>query len=825
MLIQESAQESWAFRSLETLLQDVQYGLRMVRRNSGFTAAVTLCLALGIGANTAVFTLIEVALLRILPVREPAELVQVVHTGTEVAAESESSERTNYDLFRHLRDHHQSLAGLFLVHPGRSKAVVDGVAELVQLQEVTGDYYTILGVGAVIGRTIVRDDSSDSGCRPVAVLSYDYWQRRFGGDSGALGRAIHIDDVAYAVVGVTPRSFFGLQTSRGADITVPMNGARQEPGWYSMAIFGRLRSGVSATQAGAELDGLFQQYLRGLAQPEHVRAASFARLDLIPASRGFADLRRRFSRPLLALMTMVSLVLVVACANVASLLLARATIRERELTLRMALGAGRWRIYRQLLTEGILLSFLGGLAGLLLAWKGTRALAGLTLDEGLTRTLSAPPNAAVLGFTLAVSVFVGILCSLVPLLRAQAMAPAGGRAVVGGLSAVGKTLVVLQLAVSVVLLSGAGLFVRSLNNLKGVELGADGRVLGFAVDMGGYKDERLPALQMELLQRLQSLPGVRHAALTTIPPLSGNEDGKPVAAPGYEASEGESTVAQVNGVSGEYFATFGVQILTGRSLAESDTRNSARVVVVSESLARHYFGTVNLVGKRLGFGRLRHQVAGQAEIVGVARDALYRRSLRDAPPNMIYMPYSQMNEPAETVDFGMRADGNPEALANIARRTVRVLAPMALVAPSRTLAQQADDILVLERLLAALGSAFGILCLAITAVGLYGLLAYSVARRTAEIGLRIALGAERGRILWLVVRDSMVVFVAGTAAGLAVAFIVLKPVAGLLFGVNPADPISLAAAIGLLAAVTLVASAVPAMRAARVDPNTALRYE
>jgi predicted permease len=829
MLIQESAQESWAFRSLENLLQDVQYGLRMVRRSPGFAAAVTLCLALGIGANTAIFTLIEVALLRILPVREPAELVQVVHTGTEVAAESESSESTNYDLFRHLRDHHQSLAGLFLVDPGRGKAVVDGVAELVQLQEVTGDYYTILGVGAVIGRTIVRDDSSDSGFRPVAVLGYDYWQRRFGGDPGALGRVIHIEGVAYTVVGVTPRSFFGLQRSRGADITVPMNGAKQEPGWYSMAIVGRLRSGVSATQARTELDGLFQQYLRGLAQPERVRAASFARLDLVPASRGFAGLRRRFSRPLLALMAMVSLVLVVACANVAILLLARATIRRRELAVRMALGAGRGRINRQLLTEGILLSFFGGAAGLILAWKGTQALASLTVDEGLTRTLSAPPNAVVLGFTLAVSAFVGILFSLAPVLRAQAMAPAeslaGGRAVVGGRSAVGKTLVVLQLAVSVVLLAGAGLFVRSLNNLKGVELGADGRVLEFAVDMDGYKEGRLPALQMELLQRLESLPGVRHAALTTIPPLSGNEDGKPVAVPGYEVREGESIVAQVNGVTGEYFATFGVPILTGRSLAESDSRNSAKVVVISESLARHYFGTVNPVGKRLGFGRLRNQAAGQAEIVGVARDALYRRSLREAPPDMIYVPYSQMNESADTVDFGLRVDGDPEALASAARRTVQALVPTALVAQPRTLAQQVDEILVLERLLAALGGAFGILCLALTAVGLYGLLAYSVARRTAEIGLRIALGAERGRILWLVLRESMVLFVAGTAAGLAVAFIVLKPAAGLLFGVNPADLTSLAGAIGLLAAVTLAASAVLGMRAARVDPNTALRYE
>jgi predicted permease len=821
-LIQESAQEAWTFRSLETVLQDVRYGLRTLRRNIGFTAAVTLCLALGIGANTAIFTLIEVVLLRILPVHDPAELVQVVHTGREFTAASERSESTNYELFRYLRDHNQSLAGLFLVDPGRGKAVVDGLAELVEVQEVTGDYYSILGVGAVIGRTIVREDSSDSGTRPVAVIGYDYWQRRFSGDAGVLGRVIDFDDVAYTVVGVTPRSFFGLQTSQGADITIPMNGAKQEAGWYSMAIVGRLRNGVTATHAEAELDGLFQQYLRGLALADKVRAASFARLELIPANRGFAALRRRFSRPLLALMAMVSLVLVVACANVASLLLARATIRHRELAVRIALGAGRGRIHQQLVTEGMLLSLFGGGAGLILAWKGTQALATITLDEGLTRTLSAPPNAIVFGFTVTVSLAVGILFSLVPVLRVRRMAPASlayGRAVVDGRSFVGKTLVVLQLAVSLVLLAGAGLFARSLSNLRGVELGSDGRVLGFEVDMDGYQEERLAALQIGLLDRLRALPGVRHVALTTIPPLSGNEDGKPVTVPGYEASEGKLSVAQVNGVTSEYFSTFGVRILTGRSLEESDSRNSTKVVVVSESLAHRYFGTVNPVGKRLGFGR------NQAEIVGVARDALYRRSVRQAAPDMIYVPYSQMNEPADRVDFGIRADGNPGALTNAARRAVQAVAPTALVTPSGTLAQQVDKILVLERLLAVLGGAFGLLCLLLTAVGLYGLLAYSVARRTAEIALRMAVGAERGRILWLVLRESMVLFAAGAAAGLAVALIILKPAAGLLFEVTPDDPISLTAAIGLLAAVTVVASAVPAMRAARMDPTTALRYE
>ncbi|MGH9673013.1 MAG: ABC transporter permease, partial [Bryobacteraceae bacterium] len=623
-LIQESARESWAFQSLETLGQDLRYGLRMMRRNPGFTAAVTLCLALGIGANTAIFTMIEVVLLRTLPVRAPAELVQVTHTGARLIAGSESSESTNYGLFRHLRDHNRSLSGVFLVDPGRRKAVIDGAAELVEIQAVTGDYYAILGVPAIIGRTIGRDDSSDSRFRPVAVLGYDYWQRRFGREPGVLGRVIHLEGFAYTVIGVTPRSFYGFETSRGADITVPINGAAQEPGWYSMAIVGRLGTGVSAKRAETELDGLFQQYVRRLGMRERIRTASFARLELAPASRGFAGLRRRFSQPLIALMAMVGLVLVVACANVASLLLARATIRRRELAVRLALGAGMTRVNRQLFTEGVLLSLLGGAGGLFLAWQSTQALASLTLDEGLTRTMSAPPNAVVLAFTFVVSLAVGIVFSLAPALRVRSTAPiaslADGRAVVGARSGFGKALVVLQLALSVVLLAGAGLFLRSLNNLKGVDLGADGGVLGFSVDMDGtgYQEDRLAAFQADLLQRLRNLPGVRHAALATIPPLSGNEDGKPVSVPGYELREGESPVAQVNGVTPEYFATFGVRILSGRGLADSDSRNSARVVVVSESLARHYFGSANPVGMRLGFGRLRNQPAGQAEIVGVA---------------------------------------------------------------------------------------------------------------------------------------------------------------------------------------------------------------
>jgi predicted permease len=773
--------------------------------------------------------LIEVAFLRIVPVRAPAELVQVTHTGREVASGSEQSESTNYELFRYLRDHNKSLVGLFLIDPGRTKAVIDGAAELVQIHEVTGEYYTLLGVGAVIGRTIVPDDSSESGFRPVAVLSYDYWQRRFGGDAAVLGSVIRLEDVAYTVIGVTARSFYGLQTGHGADITVPLNRSKQEPGWYSMAIVGRLRAGVTAAEASAELGGLFQQYLRASAISPKDKAASFSRLELVPANRGFAGLRRRFSRPLLALMAMVSLVLLVACANVASLLLARATIRRREIAVRLALGAGRRRINRQLMTEGILLSCLGGFAGLILAWQGTQTLARLTLDEGLTRIVSGPPNAAVLTFALAVSLGVGILFSLVPVLRVRDIAPApslpAGRSVVSGRSAFGQALVLLQLAASVVLLAGAGLFVRSLNNLKGVELGADGRVVGFSVDMDGYPEGRLTSLQMELLDRLRSLPGIRHVAMTTMRPLSGNEDGKPVAVPGDEAPEGASTIAQVNGVTADYFATFGVQILAGRSLAESDSRNSARVVVISESLARRYFGSVNPIGRRLGFGRLRNQPAGQAEIVGIARDALYRRSLREAPPDMIYLPYSQMSEAAENIAFGIRGDIDPEALANAARRTVQAVAPAALAGPSRTLAEQVDEILVLERLLAVLGGAFGLLCLALTAVGLYGLLAYSVTRRIAEIGLRIALGAEPGRILWLVLRESTIVFVTGTAAGLAVAFTVLKATAGLLFGVNTADPASLTIAIVLLAAVSLLASLVPAIKAARVDPAATLRSE
>jgi predicted permease len=374
----------------------------------------------------------------------------------------------------------------------------------------------------------------------------------------------------------------------------------------------------------------------------------------------------------------------------------------------------------------------------------------------------------------------------------------------------------------VVLLAAGGLFVRSLSNLKGVELGADGRVLGFGVDTAGmgYQDQRLTTFQMELLERLRALPGVSHAAITTIPPLSGNEDGKPVVVPGYEIRDGESTVAQVNGVTPEYFATFGVPILAGRGFRESDVRNSAKVAIVSESLARHYFGTANPVGERLSFGR-----AGQAEIVGIARDALYRRNLREAPRDMIFVPYSQLSEPVETVDFGLRAHANPEALANAVRGAVQTMAPSALLTPSRTLAQQVDDILVLERLLAILGAAFGLLCLVLTAVGLYGLLAYSVTRRTPEIGLRIAIGAQRGRVLWMVLRESIVLFAGGAAAGLMVASVLLQPAANLLFGLKTTDPAVMLGAIGILAAVALGASILPAVRAARVDPTTALRYE
>jgi predicted permease len=437
----------------------------------------------------------------------------------------------------------------------------------------------------------------------------------------------------------------------------------------------------------------------------------------------------------------------------------------------------------------------------------------------------------VLGFTAAVSAAVGILFSVIPALRikgaALASSLAAGRTAARVRPLFGRALVALQVALSVVLLAGASLLVRSFSNLKGVETGVGAGVLGFSLnaDRTGYENERLVILQAELLQRFQALPGVQDAALTTVPPLSGNEDGKPVAVPGYEAREGENTIANVNGVTPGYFATYGVKISEGRGFAQSDSRTSGKVVVISEGLARHYFGSTNPVGKRLGFGRLRDQPAGQAEIVGVVRDALYRRSLREPPREMIYMPYSQMDEPASTVTFGIRANGNPEALTNAARREVQTLAPTALMTRARILSEQVDEILVFERLLAVLGTAFGILCLVLTSVGLYGLLAYSVARRTPEIGLRMALGAESGGVLWIVLRESLGLVMAGAAVGVAGAMILLKSASSLLYGLETTDPTSMLVAVGLLAAVALVSSAVPAIRASRIDPVIALRYE
>jgi predicted permease len=842
--IKDECRQAWGLQRIDEFRADLRLSFRTLRRNPGYAAIAILSLALGIGANTAIFGLVDAVMLRILPVRDPGQLVFVENVGAQGP-----NGGPPYPCFELLRDKARSFTGMAAFSPSAMELVIDGGREQVRGLWVSGNFYELLGVRPLFGRTLTASDDVTIGKGgpdgPVAVISHAYWQQRFGGDRGVLGRKIQMFEHVVTIVGVMPPEFMSPEPGRPIDIAAPMMlsdpAMLRERGSWWLDIIARLKPGVRAEQAQVESDTLFQAYMTSVSMSTAVRKMAFDHIELPPAAKGMDRLRTQFSKPLTAMLILAGLVLLAACANTASLMLARATARQKEFAVRAAIGAGRGRLIRQTLTESLVLAGAGAALGVAIARQGEAALAVFFAEGNNKIIVDLSLNRRMLLFTLAVSVLTGLLFGLLPALRAARADPAAGlqigsRTFAGSRNAMrlGRVLVVLQVALSTVLLAGAGVFIRSLRQLESVDLGfARDGILTMEVtpEKQLFGTPQWFGLQKDILNRVARLGGVRSVSWSTMTPLSGRNRGVIIDVPEFVPGSPADREIHLVSVSPEYFATFGVTVLRGRTFNARDDRIAPKVALLNQTAAHFYFGDVNPIGKKIALPR--HAVLTSArpepsdpayQIIGVVRDTIHG-SLREQPVRFLYLPISQSVDRIGRMALAVHCSGDAMALAGVVQKQVQTVRSSLLITNVSTIEKQVQLSLIRERLVSTLSVGFGVLALLLACTGLYGILAYGVARRTSEIGVRMALGAASYSIVWTVLREALALAGIGILAGVPAALALARTARALLYGVEAFDPTAFECAVLLLLICSTVAGIVPARRASKLDPMSALRCE
>jgi predicted permease len=829
------------------LVSELRYAARALAKSPVFTSVAVFSLALGIGANTGVFTMLDQVLLGLLPVENPTQLVQLKQVG-ESYGSNNGLNAHSYPIYADFRDQNQVFRGMLCRYHMAASVSFDGRNERASLELVSGTYFQVLGLQPALGRLFTPNEDRKSSGAPLAVLSYDYWQSRFGADPAIVGKEILVNDHRLTIVGIAPRGFDGMEAMFVTQIYAPVMMApeltkKDKPlesrrhRWVQ--VFGRLKPGVTPAHAKATLAPLFHRILEmEVQEKEFARTTHYTRqqflkqtLDVTPGGGGQNLPRMFLEGPVWAMTAMVWLVLLIACANVANLIIARSTSRQKEIAVRLALGAGRARVVRQLLLESGLLALAGGLIGLAISPLTMYLLVRIMPDMDPPLKFHTDPSLRMLWYNLAVSSLTAVIFGLAPALQATraAVAPVlkdqAGAVAGGGQARWRKLLVTAQVSLSLLLLVGAGLFARSLANLRDLSPGFEvSHLLSFSLDptLSGYKDDRAKLFYQQLNQELPALPGAQSAALCVVPPLSYADWDSDFTVEGHQAKPGEDMTAWVNHISPGYFATLKIPIYAGRDFRDSDGVGAPRVAIVNEKFARHYFGTSSAVGAHIGEG-VNPGTRLDIEIIGVVRDTKYQ-TMKQEIPREVYFPYLQ-NKWAANMTAYVRTDLTPEQMFPMMRAAVRKLDANLPVYQLKTQERQRDDSLAVERLAATLATSFGILATVLAAVGLYGVMAYLVARRTREIGIRIALGASGRDVMRLVMREVLLLVGTGVIIGLPAALAVTRLIQNQLYGIGSNDPTVLASATLGLAAIGAVAGYLPARRAMRLNPVTALRYE
>jgi len=835
--LHESSRRVWIGPLMETLAQDTGYALRTLRASPGFAATAVLSLALGIGANTAIFSILNAVMLRSLPVEDPQRLVQV-----------DSPQGGGYftnPIWEHVRDHQQAFSGALAFGTDRFDLAAGGESHFAEGLWASGDFFRVLGVPALRGRVLTPDDDLHGGghAGPVAVISHGFWKRQFAGDPDIVGKTVRLNRHVFTIVGVTPPWFTGLDVDKAYDVAIPIGcepilhtdrSALAARSWWWLRILGRLAPGETRQQADAKMKALAPELNRATlplnwdadGQREYLQRS----FSLVPAATGFSATGHEYRKALFTLMAVVGLVLLIACANIANLLLARAAARQREISIRMAVGAARRRVMRQLMSESLLLSVLGGAGGLLFAIWGSRLLVRFLSTAGNELQLDTAPDLRVLAFTMGVALLTGLLFGLAPAVRATSVSPnhvlkEHARSMVGSRFGLGRALVTFQVALSLVLLVGAGLFLGTLRNLLSTDLGFSRHnvlLVRAAMMQTAVPQAQRPRVYGEILERLLAIPGVASAASSLITPIGNSMWNEFVQPEGYSSKTKDDMLVYFNRVSPGYFATMRTPLLQGRDFSAHDDAGAPNVMLIDDFTADRFFGRANAIGKTI---RAENPPGKQVayEVIGVVKAAKYFR-IDEKPVPTAYLASAQDPDPWPEVSFEVRSQLPAEALIPAVRAAIGAV-NRGISMEFRNFETQVNDSLLQARMVALLSAFFGGLALLLAMIGLYGVTAYGVARRQAEIGIRMALGAQPRSVIWLVLREVAAMLALGTLLGLGASLAAERLVTSLLYGLTAYAAAPLAIAALVLGIAAGIAAYLPAHRASRLDPMAALREE